>query len=44
VLGVPVMQAVDPAPGLVLRDGLVGVGLGELAEVLAELALVDAPA
>ena len=44
VLGVPVMQAVDPAPGLVLRDGLVGVGLGELAEVLAELALVDTPA
>jgi HAD superfamily hydrolase (TIGR01509 family) len=44
VLGVPVMQAVDPAPGLVLRDGLVGMGLDELAEVLAELALVDAPA
>jgi HAD superfamily hydrolase (TIGR01509 family) len=44
VLGVPVMQAVDPAPGLVLRDGLVGVGLDELAEVLAELALLDAPA
>src|SRR3954452_8021818 len=25
VLGVPAMQAVDPAPGLTLRDGLVGV-------------------
>ena len=44
VLGVPVMQAVEPAPGLVLRDGLVGVGIDELAEVLAELALVDSPA
>ena len=34
VLGVPAMQAVAPAPGLTLRDGLAGVGLPELAEVL----------
>jgi HAD superfamily hydrolase (TIGR01509 family) len=44
VLGVPVAQAVDPAPGLVLRDGLAGVGVDELAEVLAQRALVDSPA
>ena len=44
VLGVPVVQAVDPAPGLVLRDGLVGVDIDELAAVLAELDLVDTPA
>jgi HAD superfamily hydrolase (TIGR01509 family) len=35
VLGVPTMQAVEPAVGLTLRDGLVGVGVPELAEVLA---------
>jgi HAD superfamily hydrolase (TIGR01509 family) len=35
VLGVPMMQEVAPAPGLVLRDGLDGVGVPELAEVLA---------
>ena len=35
VLGVPVMQEVADAPGLTLRDGLAGVGVPELAEVLA---------
>ena len=35
VLGVPSLQALDPAPGLVLRDTLAGVGLVELADVLA---------
>jgi beta-phosphoglucomutase-like phosphatase (HAD superfamily) len=47
VLGVPVMQSVDDAPGLTLRDGLVGVGVAELADVLAfgrrETDLVDDP-
>jgi HAD superfamily hydrolase (TIGR01509 family) len=44
VLGVPVVQAVAPEPGLTLRDGLVGVGVEELEAVLADRALVDAPA
>jgi HAD superfamily hydrolase (TIGR01509 family) len=35
VLGVPSLQPLAPAPGLTLRDSLAGVGLGELAEVLA---------
>jgi HAD superfamily hydrolase (TIGR01509 family) len=35
VLGVPSLQALEPAPGLVLRDTLAGVGLAELADVLA---------
>jgi hypothetical protein len=26
---------VEPEPGLTLRDGLVGVGVGELADVLS---------
>jgi HAD superfamily hydrolase (TIGR01509 family) len=47
VLGVPVMQSVDDAPGLTLRDGLVGVGVAELADVLAvggrDSDLVDDP-
>jgi HAD superfamily hydrolase (TIGR01509 family) len=42
VLGVPTMQAVDPAPGLTLRDGLVGLGVPELAEVLAARQAEDA--
>jgi HAD superfamily hydrolase (TIGR01509 family) len=42
VLGVPTMQAVDPAPGLTLRDGLAGVGVPELAEVLAAGSAVSA--
>jgi HAD superfamily hydrolase (TIGR01509 family) len=35
VLGVPSLQPIPPAPGLVLRDSLAGVGLAELADVLA---------
>ena len=35
VLGVPALQAVTPAPGLVLRESLVGVGVDELGAVLA---------
>ncbi|SFO76297.1 haloacid dehalogenase superfamily, subfamily IA, variant 3 with third motif having DD or ED [Geodermatophilus dictyosporus] len=35
VLGVPSLQPLTPAPGLVLRDTLTGVGLAELAGVLA---------
>jgi HAD superfamily hydrolase (TIGR01509 family) len=44
VLGVPAMQAVDPAPGLALRAGLVGVGPADLAAVLAGIRPADAPA
>jgi HAD superfamily hydrolase (TIGR01509 family) len=44
VLGVPTMQAVSPAPGLTLRDGLVGIGAAELADVLAEADLTDSAA
>jgi HAD superfamily hydrolase (TIGR01509 family) len=44
VLGVPAVQAVAPEPGLTLLDGLDGVGLTELAAVLADRALVDAAA
>ncbi|MGY1802310.1 HAD family hydrolase [Blastococcus sp. SYSU D00922] len=45
VLGVPTMQALPPAHGLLLRGGLVGVGVPELADVLAarELELADRP-
>ncbi|PRY47567.1 HAD superfamily hydrolase (TIGR01509 family) [Geodermatophilus tzadiensis] len=35
VLGVPSLQPLAPAPGLVLRDTLAGVGLADLAGVLA---------
>jgi HAD superfamily hydrolase (TIGR01509 family) len=35
VLGVPTMQMVDPAPGLVLRDGLAGLEVTGLKEILA---------
>ncbi|HEX2074165.1 MAG TPA: HAD family phosphatase [Geodermatophilus sp.] len=35
VLGVPSLQPLPPAPGLVLRDTLVGVGLAELGDLLA---------
>jgi hypothetical protein len=38
------MQAVDPAPGLTLLDGLVGVGPDELRQILRASALADAPA
>ena len=44
VLGVPTMQVVPPAPGLSLRDGLVGVGPAELAEVLAAAEQADSAA
>jgi HAD superfamily hydrolase (TIGR01509 family) len=44
VLGVPAVQQVRPAPGLVLRDGLVGVDVPFLADVLVRRNLVDAPA
>ena len=36
VLGVPTLQPVAEAPGLTLRDSLVGVGVDELAAVLAD--------
>lgn len=35
VLGVPALQPVPEAPGLVLRDGLTGVGVDDLRDVLA---------
>ena len=35
VLGVPSLQPLNPAPGLVLLDSLEGVGLPELHEMLA---------
>ena len=44
VLGVPSLQPLPPAPGLVLRDTLVGVRLADLAEVLATRDAVDARA
>jgi HAD superfamily hydrolase (TIGR01509 family) len=44
VLGVPSLQALEPAPGLTLRDDLVGVGPADLASLLADLDLADAPA
>jgi HAD superfamily hydrolase (TIGR01509 family) len=44
VLGVPVEQAVAPAPGLRLRSSLAGAGLADLAGVLEAWALADAPA
>jgi HAD superfamily hydrolase (TIGR01509 family) len=44
VLGVPTLQVIPPADGLSLRDGLVGVGPAELADVLAEADLADSAA
>ena len=44
VLGVPSLQPLPPAPGLVLRDTLVGVDLAELHAVLAARDAVDARA
>ena len=44
VLGVPSLQPLPPAPGLVLRDTLVGVDLAELHAVLAARSAVDARA
>ena len=40
VIGVPMMQSVEPADGLVLLDGLEGLGPAELATVLADGELV----
>jgi beta-phosphoglucomutase-like phosphatase (HAD superfamily) len=40
VLGVPVVQAVAPEPGLTLRGDLVGVGVAELADLLVSQDLV----
>ncbi len=42
VLGVAGLQAVPPAPGLVQVDSLAGVGLPELADVLAARQLAEA--
>ncbi|MBN1097192.1 HAD family phosphatase [Blastococcus sp. TML/C7B] len=44
VLGVPTLQAVEPAEGLVLRADLAGVGLPELREVLASARSSAVPA
>jgi HAD superfamily hydrolase (TIGR01509 family) len=44
VLGVPALQEVAATAGLVLRDGLVGVDVPLLADVLARRNLADAPA
>ncbi len=44
VLGVPALQAVEPAPRLTLRDGLAGTDVDELRAVLRVGPLVDAPA
>ena len=44
MLGVPTHQSVAPAPALTLRDGLVGIGPAELAEMLADADLADSAA
>jgi HAD superfamily hydrolase (TIGR01509 family) len=44
VLGVPTMQQVAPAPALTLRDGLLGLGPAELADMLADADLADSAA
>ena len=44
VLAVPAVQEIAPAPGLTLRDGLAGVGVAALADVLVRRDLADAPA
>jgi HAD superfamily hydrolase (TIGR01509 family) len=41
VLGVPAMQAIDPAPGLVLRSTLAGLGAADLGGLLAEIRAVS---
>jgi HAD superfamily hydrolase (TIGR01509 family) len=43
VLGVPTVQALQPEAGLTLRDGLSGVDVGVLAEVLAARTAAGAP-
>jgi HAD superfamily hydrolase (TIGR01509 family) len=42
VLGVPMLQAVEPAAGLTLREDLAGVGLAELRDILAAASAVTA--
>lgn len=44
VLGVPTVQELAPAPGLTLRNGLAGVDVAELADVLAARPPADVPA
>lgn len=44
VLGVPVLQAVPPAPRLVLRDSLRGVDVAALEDVLTAARLAGSPA
>jgi HAD superfamily hydrolase (TIGR01509 family) len=44
VLGVPTVQHVSPAPALTLRNGLVGVDVADLADVLADADLADSAA
>jgi HAD superfamily hydrolase (TIGR01509 family) len=44
VLGVPTVQQLAPAPGLTLRDGLTGVGVAELTDVLEARTPADVPA
>jgi HAD superfamily hydrolase (TIGR01509 family) len=44
VLGVPSLQPLPPAPGLVLLDSLVGVGVPELRELVAACDLGDSAA
>jgi len=44
VLGVPAVQKIEPAAGLTLRDGLVGVDVPMLADVLAGRGLADGAA
>jgi HAD superfamily hydrolase (TIGR01509 family) len=44
VLGVPTVQDIAPAPGLTLRNGLTGVDVAVLADVLAARTPVDASA
>ena len=44
VLGVPTLQDLVPSPRLTVRDGLVGMGVPELAGVLAAGAPADVPA
>jgi HAD superfamily hydrolase (TIGR01509 family) len=44
VLGVPSLQPLQPAPGLTVRAALTGVGVADLADVLADRDPVDARA
>jgi HAD superfamily hydrolase (TIGR01509 family) len=44
VLGVPMVQVIEPAPALTLVGGLIGIGPDELADVLADADLADSAA